>query len=38
MRLTCAVVNPIFEKSTRVMLKELMRLTNKSCLYFEIHD
>lgn len=30
-------VNPIFEKSTRFMLKELLRLTNKNCLYFEVN-
>lgn len=38
MRLSYSVLNPIFEKSTRVILKELMRLTAKTCIYFEIHD
>ena len=35
-RLIYSCVNPIFEKSTRFMLKELLRLTQKSCMYFEI--
>lgn len=29
-------INPIFEKSTRIILKELLRLTQKTCLYFEV--
>lgn len=33
-----SIINPIFERSTRFMLKELLRLSNKTCLYFEIHD
>lgn len=37
-RLKFAIVNPIFERSTRVMLKEVLRLTAKTCLYFEIHN
>ena len=37
-RLTYSVINPIFIKSTRFCLKELLRLTAKTCLYFEIHD
>lgn len=36
-RLVHSCVNPIFEKSTRFMLKELLRLTNKNCLYFEVN-
>ena len=36
-RLIHSCVNPIFEKSTRFMLKELLRLTNKNCLYFEVN-
>lgn len=35
-RLKYSCVNPIFEKSTRFMLKELLRLTQKSCMYFEV--
>jgi hypothetical protein len=35
-RLIHSCVNPIFEKSTRFMLKELLRLTQKTCLYFEV--
>jgi len=37
-RLIHAVVNPIFVKSTRFMLKELLRLSANTCAYFEIHD
>lgn len=37
-RLIFSVVNPIFEKSTRFILKELLRLSANTCLYFEIHD
>ena len=37
-RLLYSVINPIFEKSTRYILKELMRLSANTCLYFEIHD
>lgn len=36
-RLIYSVINPIFEKSTRFMLKELMRLSANTCMYFEIH-
>lgn len=35
-RLMHSCVNPIFEKSTRAMMKELLRLTQKTCLYFEV--
>jgi len=35
-RLIYSVINPIFIKATRFCLKELLRLTAKSCLYFEI--
>lgn len=31
-----AILNPIFSKYTRYILKELMRLANKSCLFFEV--
>ena len=29
-----SLINPLFIKSVRFILKEIMRLTNKSCLYF----
>ena len=35
-RLVYSIINPIFERSTRFMLKELLRLSNKTALYFEI--
>jgi hypothetical protein len=35
-RLVYSIINPIFEKSTRYMMKELLRLSDKTCLYFEI--
>jgi len=37
-RLIYSLINPIFEKSTRFMLKELLRLAGKTCLYFEIQS
>jgi hypothetical protein len=37
-RLIHSVVNPIFEKATRFIIKELLRLSAKTCMYFEIHD
>ena len=37
-RLIHSVVNPILQKATRFMLKELLRLSANTCLYFEIHD
>jgi hypothetical protein len=37
-RLIFSVINPIFERSTRFILKELMRLSANTCMYFEIHD
>lgn len=37
-RLIFSVINPIFERCTRFILKELMRLSANTCLYFEIHD
>ena len=36
-RLVHCCVNPIFEKATRSILKELLRLTQKTCLYFEVN-
>ena len=35
-RLIFSIINPIFERSIRFMLKELLRLSNKTALYFEI--
>ena len=35
-KLIHSCVNPIFERSTRFMLKEVLRLTQKTCLYFEV--
>ena len=35
-RLIYSCVNPIFERATRFILKEMLRLTQKTCLYFEI--
>ncbi len=37
-KLIFSVINPIFERCTRYVLKELMRLSANTCLYFEIHD
>jgi len=37
-RLVFSLINPIFQKSTRFMLKELLRLSGKTCLYFEIME
>ena len=36
-RLIHSCVNPIFEKATRNILKELLRLTQKTCMYFEVN-
>jgi hypothetical protein len=35
-RLVYSLINPVFQKSARFMLKELLRLSGKTCLYFEI--
>ena len=35
-RLMFSIINPIFEKSTRFLLKELLRLAGKTSLYFEV--
>lgn len=32
-----AILNPIFKKSTRYILKEVMRLSNKTAFYFEVN-
>lgn len=36
-RLIYSLINPIFQKSARFMLKELLRLAGKTSLYFEIN-
>jgi hypothetical protein len=33
-----SLINPLFIKSVRFILKEILRLTNKTCLYFEVHN
>jgi hypothetical protein len=35
-RLVYSLINPVFQKSSRFILKELLRLSGKTCLYFEI--
>ena len=35
-RMVYSVINPIFEKSSRFFLKEVLRLSGKTCLYFEV--
>ena len=37
-RIIHSVVNPIYERSTRFCLKEVLRLSGKACLYFEISN
>lgn len=37
-RLIHSVVNPIYERNTRYYLKEILRLTAKTCNYFEISN
>lgn len=37
-RLIYSIINPIFEKSTRFLIKELLRLSDKTALYFEIQS
>lgn len=33
-----SIVNPIFERSTRFLLKEILRLAGKTALYFEVNE
>ena len=33
-----AIVNPVFLSCQNLILKDILRLMNKTCLYFEIHD
>ena len=37
-RLLHAILNPLFSRYTRFVLKEILRLTNKTTLYFETHE
>lgn len=37
-RLIYSVINPIFQQSTQFMMKEVLRLSGKTCLYFEIKN
>lgn len=37
-RLIYSVMNPIFERATRFVLKELLRLSANTSIYFEIHN
>ena len=37
-RLLHTVLNPLFQRYTRFILKEILRLTNKTVLYFETHE
>ncbi len=37
-RLIHAVINPVFLKCSRFILREVLRLSNKTCIYFETED
>lgn len=37
-RLYTALLNPIFLKCQRLIIKDILRLMNKTCMYFEIYD
>ena len=37
-KIVYAFINRLFIKNDRFVLKEIMRLTNKTCLYFEVHN
>ena len=37
-RLLHSVINPIFERNAKYLLKEILRLSGKTCLYFEISN
>ncbi len=37
-RLIHAVLNPVFQKCSRFILREVLRLADKACIYFESHD
>ena len=36
-KLLHSVLNPLFTKSTRFIMKEILRLLGKTVLYFEVH-
>jgi len=33
-----SILNPLFSKATRFILKEILRLLGKTVLYFEVHQ
>jgi len=37
-RIIHSVLNPLFAKSSRFVLKEILRQTNKTCLYLEVNS
>lgn len=37
-RLCYSLLNPIFLKCQRLIIKDILRLMNKTCMYFEIND
>lgn len=37
-RLIHAVLNPVFQKCSRFILREVLRLADKACIYFESHN
>lgn len=37
-KLIHGILNPLFTKSIRYILREILRLSNKTCLYFEVHE
>jgi len=37
-KLLHSVLNPLFTKSTRFIMKEILRLLGKTVLYFEVHE
>ena len=37
-KLIHAILNPLFSKSVRYILREILRLLNKTCMYFEVHE
>ena len=37
-KIVYSFINPLFIKNVRFILKEIMRLTSKTCLYFEVHN
>ncbi len=37
-RLLHSILNPLFAKSSRFILKEILRLSNKTTLFYETHN